>query len=151
MARAKIRIRLKNWKGAIDSLGKALKAKPGDPEAKKLLAEARRHIEPERTLVLGAVGSLVTNKTGVGHRLQVWRVRPEHVSAGRYRLRIQHAAAGMAGAFWLVAWVDTTGNGVPDRELALGVPGASAGTIPLRRQRLAERCHGDLLPERRRA
>ncbi len=42
MSRAKIRVRLKNWKGAVESLEEALEAKPGDVEAKRLLAEAKR-------------------------------------------------------------------------------------------------------------
>jgi formylglycine-generating enzyme required for sulfatase activity len=52
IARAKIRVRLKNWKGAAEACEEALKLKPGDAEAKKLLAEAESHLPPPKTLTL---------------------------------------------------------------------------------------------------
>jgi formylglycine-generating enzyme required for sulfatase activity len=69
MARAKIRVRLKNWKGAVESLEEALKAKPGDPEAERLLAEAKRYAGPAPTLTLdlgrGVTMEMVYIKPGV--------------------------------------------------------------------------------------
>jgi hypothetical protein len=97
-------------------------------EAEKTEGTGEQGAVPGQT-VLGAAGTLVGNPTTVGHRLQVWRVQPEQVSSGLYRLRIQHAAAGMRGAFFMTAWVDTKGDGVPDRQLGRSplAAGRSAG------------------------
>jgi formylglycine-generating enzyme required for sulfatase activity len=66
---AKIRIRLKNWKGAAEACEEALKAKPGDAEATRLMAEAKEHLSSARTLTLnlggGVTMDLVYIKPGV--------------------------------------------------------------------------------------
>ncbi|MHC4501973.1 MAG: formylglycine-generating enzyme family protein, partial [Planctomycetota bacterium] len=72
IARAQMRIRFRNWKGAAEACEEALKAKPGDPEAKKLLAEAQSHLGPAPTLTLDLGG---------GIRMEMVYIKP-----GRFRM-----------------------------------------------------------------
>lgn len=69
-------------------------------------------------LVIGTAGSLVTAVRRIpGPRIQTWRVPREDVEPGRYELSMQHAAAGQAGSFQLIAFADTNDDGRPDREI----------------------------------
>ena len=60
----------------------------------------------------------VTQISTVDHVLQVWRILPKYAQPGRYRLRIKHAVAGRAGAFYMTVWTDLNGDGLPDTEIA---------------------------------
>ena len=60
----------------------------------------------------------VDDARGTGHAVQVWRIDDRFEGAGRYKVRIQHAASGRRGAFHFTAWTDDDGNGRPDREVA---------------------------------
>jgi len=51
------------------------------------------------------------------HRVQVWKLPPAE-GERTYRVSVGHPEAGGAGAFYYVAYADTTGDGRPDRLLA---------------------------------
>ncbi|MHC4249590.1 MAG: SUMF1/EgtB/PvdO family nonheme iron enzyme, partial [Planctomycetota bacterium] len=85
MSRAKMRVRLKNWKGAVEACEEALKALPGDPDATKLLAEARSHTGPARTLTVnlgrGVTMEMVYVKPGtfmMGNKSGPASQKPQH-------------------------------------------------------------------------
>ena len=48
----------------------------------------------------------------------VWAVKPERKTSDRVRVEIAHAAPGPEGAFQIVAYADTEGDGLPDTEIA---------------------------------
>ncbi|MFW6161842.1 MAG: protein kinase domain-containing protein [Planctomycetota bacterium] len=78
--------------------------------AKAKLAQIR-----EGGTLFGCVDGLVTHVTdGRGHVCQAWRILPEFATSDAYEVRMQHAAAGDAGAFRIAAWADTTGDKRPD-------------------------------------
>jgi formylglycine-generating enzyme required for sulfatase activity len=58
IARAKMRIRLRNWKGAAEACDEALKHEPGDAEATRLMAEAKEHLAPKRSLTINLGGGV---------------------------------------------------------------------------------------------
>jgi hypothetical protein len=95
------------------------------------IAEARGVIvamgeDPSRfRLFAGAAGSSAPSRDGLvkstvvpGHYIQLWAVAPGQARTGKYKVEIQHARTGYAGAFRIVAWADTNRDGVPDREIA---------------------------------
>lgn len=65
----------------------------------------------------GGVGKPIENVAVLPHRVQVWKL-PAAEGERAYRLSIAHPEAGAAGAFYYVAYADTTGNGQPDKLLA---------------------------------
>lgn len=83
------------------------------------LAKARA-LRQKRTF--GLLKTEITAVHRVGHACQVWRILPEYALGTRYRVSIKHAAPGAAGAFYIVAFADTDGNGRPDTRI---------GTSPL--------------------
>jgi hypothetical protein len=60
----------------------------------------------------------VTSVTITDHYVQVWAVNPSLANSSEYEISIQHALAGPEGAFYIVAWEDTDGDGLPDHEIA---------------------------------
>ena len=60
----------------------------------------------------------IGNVTQVEQFLQLWMIVPEFSGPGVYRLSIKHGAAGPRGAFYLTAWTDRDGDGLPDTEIA---------------------------------
>jgi hypothetical protein len=60
----------------------------------------------------------IGNVTHVEQLLQLWMILPELSKPGVYRLSIKHGAAGAQGAFYLTAWTDRDGDGLPDTEIA---------------------------------
>ncbi len=48
----------------------------------------------------------------------IWAIRPEKKTSARVKVEIAHAAAGEEGAFQIVAFADTGGDGKPDLEIA---------------------------------
>jgi hypothetical protein len=60
----------------------------------------------------------VTSVTITDHNVQVWAVDPSIANSSEYEISIQHALAGPEGAFYIVAWEDTDGDGLPDHEIA---------------------------------
>lgn len=60
----------------------------------------------------------IANVTHVEQFLQLWMILPEFSKPGAYRLSMKHAAAGAQGAFYLTAWTDRDGDGLPDTEIA---------------------------------
>ena len=72
--------------------------------------------EVNKTEVIGTIDATVTQVQDTSrHAIQVWRVLPPYAKPGRYRLSMQHAAAGADGAFRMVVWADKDGDGVPDK------------------------------------
>lgn len=84
-----------------------------------------------------------TYSPGDHYRQWVWAVKPEHRTGPTVRVEAAHAAAGGEGGFRLVAYADTSGDGMPDRLtaesdfLTASRPGEwsvftfSAGDVPL--------------------
>lgn len=56
-------------------------------------------------------------RTSPGHRLQVWEVIKPHSPGDTVTVKIQHAASGREGGFYVVAYGDQDGDGRPDMEL----------------------------------
>jgi hypothetical protein len=50
--------------------------------------------------------------------LWVWELRPEKKTGDQVKVEIAHAEAGDNGAFEIVAFADTNGDGQPDQEIA---------------------------------
>ncbi len=50
--------------------------------------------------------------------LWLWGVKPGKASSSRVKLEFAHAAAGEEGGFRMMAFVDTSGDGRPDTEIA---------------------------------
>jgi hypothetical protein len=68
----------------------------------------------------GAIGQEVeqTQVIKKGEALcYVWRVLPDYLTALRYRVFVKHAEAGKEGGFYITAWSDTDGDGLPDDEI----------------------------------
>ncbi len=69
--------------------------------------------EPERPAV---------SEVTLDHGVQVWRVKRSNNDTGqhlrRYEVSMPHAVAGAHGAFYYVAYADTTGDGRPDTRIA---------------------------------
>ena len=74
---------------------------------------------PQFPQVIGTIGDTVSTIQPVRHVLQLWRVLSPHAETGRYRLSIQHAEAGAAGAFRIEVWTDGKGDGIPDRRISM--------------------------------
>jgi len=72
MKRARSLVRRWSWKAAVAACGVALRLRPDDPEAAKLLAEAERHTTPAPTLTLDLGG---------GVRMEMVYIKP-----GRFRM-----------------------------------------------------------------
>lgn len=49
------------------------------------------------------------------HRRQVWMVYPEQKKTNRIKVEMAHAAPGTEGGFFILAYTDTNGGGLPDR------------------------------------
>ena len=77
----------------------------------------------------GTVGPAARTPTGMGvirpvedsavlpHRTQVWPLKPAK-GLRTYRISMAHTEAGIYGAFYYVAYSDTTGDGAPDTLIA---------------------------------
>jgi len=70
----------------------------------------------------GMVNGRVTEIHEVGHSCQVWQILPDYAVGTRYSISVQHAAAGPAGGFFLIAFADTTGDGRPDKLIGMSPP-----------------------------
>ena len=71
----------------------------------------------QNKIILGTVNSLVQNSADTGHQVQCWKVDPSINKAGLWKLSMQHSVAGHRGGFYLMAWADTNGDGLPDYEI----------------------------------
>lgn len=49
----------------------------------------------------------------------VWEVLPEMPEWAKLNVSVKHAAAGSKGAFHIVAWADTDGDNVPDKQISI--------------------------------
>jgi hypothetical protein len=56
-------------------------------------------------------------RTTPGHRLQVWEVLKPYSPGDQVTVKVQHAASGSEGGFFIVAYGDLADDGRPDREL----------------------------------
>lgn len=63
----------------------------------------------------GAPGNLTVVRPG--HYIQVWKAPASFARRGVCEIRIQHAAAGSAGAFRFTVWTDLNRDGRPDTEM----------------------------------
>lgn len=89
-------------------------------DVKRLLSKWEEDEEAEQTAttsIFGTVGQEVKKIMDTGHSVQVWQILPEFSGAGRYRISIKHAVKGANGAFFITAWADTDGDGLPDKEI----------------------------------
>ncbi|MBU1105758.1 MAG: hypothetical protein KKB51_03735 [Candidatus Riflebacteria bacterium] len=77
-------------------------------KVEKISADAR---------IIGVTTHEVKSALDTGHNIQVWGVKPEYTRSGKYTVSIKHGVAGAVGSFYITAWADTSGNGVPDREI----------------------------------
>lgn len=51
------------------------------------------------------------------HRIQIWMILPDRKESNRIKVEASHALPGEEGGFFLVAYADTDGDGLPDRRL----------------------------------
>lgn len=66
-------------------------------------------------ITFGAVKGEVTTVVQLGpNACKVWQILPGYATGTRYRVSIKHAAAGLNGAFHIVAFADESGDGTPD-------------------------------------
>lgn len=72
---------------------------------------------PRPGLAAGMLTGAVLHNRG-HYDYWVWAVKPEKKTSDRVRVEIAHAAAGPEGAFQILAFADTTGDGLPDTEIA---------------------------------
>lgn len=72
--------------------------------------EMPREVSPE---------DIITKRVAVpAHRRQVWMLYPEQKKSDRIKVEVAHAAPGKEGGFFIVAYADTDGDGMPDRLLS---------------------------------
>lgn len=64
-----------------------------------------------------SANEFVNSIADTGHHVQVWEVTVPVEAGRKYSLAAQHGAAGARGAFHLVVWTDTDGDGKPDEEV----------------------------------
>lgn len=55
---------------------------------------------------------------GNQYHLWVWAVKPNHRTGKLVRVEAAHAVGGPQGGFFIIAYADTDGDGMPDREVA---------------------------------
>ncbi len=79
------------------------------------LGDLREVITQGRTL--GAIEEQVTRIVPNARGCYVWRILYNLPKGMNVRIRAKHAAAGKSGAFYLTAWSDNDGNGVPDTKI----------------------------------
>ena len=61
----------------------------------------------------------ITKRVAVpAHRRQVWMLYPEQKKSNRIKVEVAHAASGKEGGFFIIAYADTDGDGMPDRLLS---------------------------------
>ena len=125
--------------GKIAALDALAKAKFAHDNCTKAIAQAETRLAnllagrpvtaPAASLKGGSVTSAVRTPPGVGvidpvedsavmpHRVQVWPLKPGK-GLRTCRVSIAHTEAGVCGAFYYVAYSDSTGDGVPDTLIA---------------------------------
>lgn len=59
----------------------------------------------------------IQTRTSPGHRVQVWEVKKPHSTGETLKVKVQHAASGKEGGFYIVAYGDKNNDGKPDIEL----------------------------------
>lgn len=59
----------------------------------------------------------VQTRTSPGHRIQIWEVKKPHSAGEILKVKVQHAASGKEGGFYIVAYGDKNNDGRPDIEL----------------------------------
>ncbi|MEA1928064.1 MAG: hypothetical protein U9N73_07635, partial [Candidatus Auribacterota bacterium] len=59
----------------------------------------------------------VQTRTSPGHRIQIWEVKKTHSAGDLLKVKLQHAASGKEGGFYIVAYGDKNNDGKPDMEL----------------------------------
>ena len=74
-------------------------------------------LEDETPAPAARPSGFVNSVADTGHQVQVWEVTAPVEEGREYALAAQHAAAGTRGAFHVVVWTDTTGDGKPDTEV----------------------------------
>jgi len=115
---------IKQHKGALAKLAREGKL----PEGVRLSDRPKaRPLRPTGQVLPFKPGRKWTSAAGVvsaidkvhvlPHRVQVWAAAPQR---GRrtYHVAMAHAEAGTFGAFYYVAYADSTGDGLPDKPLA---------------------------------
>ena len=61
----------------------------------------------------------ITKRVAVpAHRRQVWMLYPEQKKSNRIKVGVAHGAPGKEGGFYIIAYSDTDGDGMPDRLLS---------------------------------
>lgn len=76
-------------------------------------------LDPDWTNAAGIVKSI--SKVSIpAHRVQVWAAPPE-TARRSYHITMAHAEAGPMGAFYYVAYADSTGDGLPDTLIARSI------------------------------
>ncbi len=63
----------------------------------------------------------VQTRTSPGHRLQIWEVKKPYQPGDTLMVKLQHAAAGKEGGFYIVAYGDQNKDDKPDRELGRSI------------------------------
>ncbi len=79
--------------------------------------DLREVITQGRTL--GAIEEQVTRIAPNVQGCYVWRILYNLPKGMNVRIRVKHAVAGKDGAFYLTAWSDNDGNGVPDTKIGI--------------------------------
>ncbi len=93
--------------------GGAAAAPPAEATGKVTPADAA----PARPAAAGIVRP-TDRVAALGHRVQVWPVPPGQGARRHVRVSMAHPEAGLTGAFYYVAYADTTGDGRPDTLVA---------------------------------
>lgn len=103
-------------------------ARTGRPPTAKRPPPAPAAARP-RTIPPGGMLTTATYHNHGRYHGWVWAVKPGKKTSGRVKVEIAHAVAGEEGAFRIIAFADSTGDGKPDTEIARSglLTGAAAG------------------------
>lgn len=104
----------------VESIQAVFPRRESPRERPATVSRPERRPPPERPRIPrdDRMFTTATYSPGDHYRQWIWAVKPEYRTGSTVRVEAAHAAAGDVGGFSIVAYGDTTGDGMPDRKIA---------------------------------